>query len=104
MRVDYEARAHAYVEEFVARALPDARDVGGSRVHVVVGEGGCAVDVDIPTSADNCWLEFTLDAQGGSPAIVAALRSGRAEDQGSVYAWDERKGSWQLVGHQPSGS
>lgn len=104
MQLDYEALARVYVGEFAAEALPDARDVAESRIRIVEGPEGCTVDADIPTSADDCWLEFTLHGSGTSSVrrqLVIALRSGRGDDADNVYQWDERKGSWQLTPRQP---
>lgn len=97
MSWDLEGFVDRFVADFVLRALPDARDWGGG-LRVVPTDEGWSVEVDVPTSTLDCWLDFDVvdGDQGPVASNLHALRSGTGADGGSVYSWDERKGSWQL--------
>lgn len=98
-----DSYAKSFICAFIARALRYAHD-WEEGIRIVPREGLWHVEADIPTSAQNCWLDFDIveHAEGMTVENLQALRSGTGLDMGSVYLWDERKGAWQLSTNETS--
>lgn len=97
----YQNLVERTVRDFVARALPDAHDWedGPYRIAGIDGGRGDAfrVEVDIPTSAEDCWLSFELaranDLDEMAVYLLQGLRSGRDGDA-QTYEWRDASGAW----------
>ncbi|MDD2588403.1 MAG: hypothetical protein PHR15_05550 [Atopobiaceae bacterium] len=93
------------VDWFVRRAIPDSSDWRGEsyRIQQVAMIGGSAwrVEVDIPTSAEDAWLSFIIEAsdETGETSVtdIECVRGGRGENVGRTYNWDDCSCEWRAV-------
>jgi len=107
MQWRYQEAVELTVGRFVERAVPD---VGGleravfDAVPVTASDAPEAwhISAFIPTSAQECWLEFDLlahDAAADSweARDLQALRGSRNPDDPTTYRWNDVDGVWEVA-------
>jgi hypothetical protein len=93
------------VDWFARRAIPDSGDWHGEsyRIQQVAMIGGSAwrAEIDIPTSAEDAWLSFTIEAsdETGETSVsdIGCVRGGRGEHFYETYSWNDNSGEWAVI-------
>lgn len=102
VRWAYDDLVNDAITEFVLRHLPDAHDWedGSYSVTSLDGNDGQAYrdEMDIPTSAQDCWLSFevaipNLDSEPMA-LFVQGIRSGIGDDEVTTYVCQGLDGEW----------
>ena len=103
MKWIYQREVEETVDWFCRRAVPDAGDwsalpYGLEQVAKVDGRAW-RVDVDVPTSAYELWLDFVIEESELRDIAVSeihAVRSGRFGDEESTYVWVDEDSEWAI--------
>lgn len=106
VRWTYDDLVNATVSEFVTRHLPDARDWEGDTYNVTSLDGNegqaYRVEIDIPTSADECWVSFeiAIPTYETEPMVLFfnAIRSGTEGNEETTYVCEGLDGEWKETG------
>ena len=106
MRWVHESLVEGTVTAFCAAEIPDAGDWSESEYDIryeVLAEPDTEawrVEVDVPTSAQDAWLDFRIverrGIEGATVEDVHCVRSGRGEREAETYVWSEAAGEWEL--------
>jgi len=105
----HERQVEETVGWFCRRAVPDAHDWHDATYDVQqlakVDGRAWRVEVDIPTSADDVWLDFVVEdpSEGqASVSTVHAVRGSRHANNDTTYVWDDAGSAWSILGEDPS--